>query len=86
MVQPNNLLNVLFQMNLLEQKFKEEKIPLLTSLCSSKADELNIFNVSCINLLIKNRIIKCQYFTLFMTKNTRYLFYLLHDRKKMVKN
>lgn len=59
MVQPNNLLNVLFQMNLLEQKFKEEKISLLTSLCSSKADELNTFNVLCINLLIKNQIIKC---------------------------
>lgn len=59
MVQPNNLLNVLFQMNLLEQKFKEEKISLLTSLCSSKADKLNIFNVLCINLLIKNQIIKC---------------------------
>lgn len=46
-------------MNLLKQKFKEEKILLHTSLCSSKAVELNIFNVSCINLLIKNQIIKC---------------------------
>lgn len=52
MVQPNNLLIALFQMNLLEQKFKEEKISLLTSLCSSKTDELKIFNVLCINLII----------------------------------
>lgn len=59
MVQPNNLLNVLFQMNLLEQKFKEKKIALLTSLCFSKVVELNIFSVLCINLLIKNQIIKC---------------------------
>lgn len=51
---------------LLKQKFMEEKISLLTKLCSNKVEELSIFNVLYINLHINNQIIK-YYFILFMT-------------------